>query len=1824
MRVCVSVGRATHLFLALLGVALLASMVFSQTESDATEVDQQTSVAPAAEAPAPESVEPAADTLPPEDEATVDSLEETPDESSEAQSMELLAGEESYTPVSFQAIQPQTAVKPDGYYETGLFTGAATYGYGLPVMPGTNGLAPSFSLSYSSQNALERGWVGNGWSLGDNFVSRDVNGTLTDWSDDEYQLHLNGARYDLVYVASEGLFHTNPESYLYVEMKAGAPNEGGRYWVVMGKDGVKYRFGYTGNSELWRNTTGKPITKSYSTTLYKNTVGCDNTHVFNAGTAGWITQSSVSTTSCQPYEDAVCSSAIIPIDPARATEQICLSSHYGESDCDSPGHCSTAADYSFQYNTPDNRTYPVSVRWSLDVVEDTHGNKIYYNYTENPGSSDKGSVYLARVDYNNDLRRSIQFVLENDTNPRMRYIGGAKVVAAERLKEIQEKYDGILVRKILFNYSQNDLKTVTYLKSVQICGSDGTTCLPKTEFGYSLPEPGWNYTTDFALPCRFVYGCTLANLNGDALPDLVLANQTHKKAWLNNGTGFVQNNSWLPSESVRMDGDSGFGVLDLNGDGYDDIQGPDYGYLNTGSGWSITYGWNPACDFRSTTECRFVDLNNDGYVDAMTTAGDTHHAWINTGSGFVQDDSWAPDIGVGFGIDPDWGVIDLNGDGNVDILGSQKIMNTGLDLAWLGYSSDWNTTCTFKGGDKCRYVDLDSDGLVDIMKVDGYGHAWLNNGSGWVANDNWGAGVLNSDDKTNIADMNGDGLVDINGSLKKGEAPHALKWVKNSLGGNLSIKYRRALGFNTTIGGNLNYPLWLVDSVTADNKMSGAHSSNSSTAYYYEGGLHDYQDKEFRGFSKVVQTRTDGGRTISLFHQDDGRKGQIYEESAEDSRGNKYTVSKNNISSSQTNGVYLSKLLGITNYLYDGGVDPKTSKVEYDYDSLGNVIATKYLGDTAVSGDEKFSYAEYVYNQSALKPPIPGSPSGQWWTLADTAYSAPTYYRSDWGEDNIYLGQGFCSFDDGCSCSDNCDYMFGDAVYSNGGWIVKYLDLRKYQKAMMNFTAALHRDNGNPYLEVFMDENLTANISSSQTWNNNTAQWFGSYDLTAYAGGIHRLKFVLHSGGCNNACWSRVEALVVKGSECIDDTNCLCDENYRCVRSNITYIADKAKRTLLLSADNATKVSETFLVYDNLGYDVPPVKGDLTSKFDWLSSANVNITSSMGYDSYGNSVNTTDPLGRVTRQVYGLNDTTYTYPEKTINVLGHTVYVSYDFGSGNVLYSVDANGYVVQHRYDVLGRKLKDILPYDSESSPTASYSYSLDGVPPEAVKAVKNTGNGNLSVLEYSDGLGRLVQAKRDAEDPTKQIVTDVYYNPLGQVDRQSIPYLADKSDTYSSPSLVLYTRLQYDVVGRTANVTNTDGSAKKQEFDRYTITAYDENGKRKDYILDAHGRVAYVKEYNGAEVYTTSYGYDALDNLINITDNQGNIFRFYYDSLGRKTSMDDPDLGVWTYGYDLAGNLVNQTDNRVQTTSFEYDTLNRVVEKTYPDESVTYEYDRLNGTLSEVSGQIQAVSYDYDQRLRKTRETVVLDGISSVTEWTYDSADRVSRQTLPDGTMLNYTYNAQGELETIQNIISDIDYDALNKITYKDYGVVNTTLTYDTSSFRLKRIYSAGLQDFEYGYDASGNVMNITDNVLGKSQHFTYDDLNRLATALESGGYNQAYSYDSIGNILWVRLDNCQDTYGYNSSSIPHAVKSVSNACYIGGIMGSQPPAGGDWVISQNTSCVGCFVHVVDGNIVYDPLWELDVENGTIRVDYGVNMTYNNTLTLSGSEMVLDWGGQ
>ncbi len=430
-------------------------------------------------------------------------------------------------------------------------------------------------------------------------------------------------------------------------------------------------------------------------------------------------------------------------------------------------------------------------------------------------------------------------------------------------------------------------------------------------------------------------------------------------------------------------------------------------------------------------------------------------------------------------------------------------------------------------------------------------------------------------------------------------------------------------------------------------------------------------------------------------------------------------------------------------------------------------------------------------------------------------------------------------------------------------------------------------------------------------------------------------------------------------------------------------------------------------------------------------------------------------------------------------------------------------------------------------------------------------------------NGLGQLVQSQSASDTSGQIIVTNQRYNALGKVEAASVPTsVVGTMGTFVSGEWAAIdsrprTATAYDALGRTTVITAPDGTRTAHYYGLdtdnslgYTPTGLlwhginDPNSHAKHEVMDALGRTVLVREFTGTcygscqlgtryYVYAeTRYGYDILGNLRVVTDTLGNTTVITYDSLGRKTAMSDPDMGVWSYAYDSAGNLTSQIDAKGQAITFTYDSLNRLTRKTYPVGSglapITYTYDTGTNGVGNRTRMDDAMGYTtwvYDPRGRVTRETKSVTGVGVFTTGTtYDAADRVRTLTYPTGEVVTQTYDARGLFSTLAGgtpYVSQTTYNVLGQVTAQTFGnSVTTNYGYNTASYRLQQIQVGALMDLRYLYDQVGNVTAMTDMTnSNQDASFRYDALDRLTSAgtnaAGNGQYNETYAYDPIGNL-------------------------------------------------------------------------------------------------------------
>lgn len=269
--------------------------------------------------------------------------------------------------------------------------------------------------------------------------------------------------------------------------------------------------------------------------------------------------------------------------------------------------------------------------------------------------------------------------------------------------------------------------------------------------------------------------------------------------------------------------------------------------------------------------------------------------------------------------------------------------------------------------------------------------------------------------------------------------------------------------------------------------------------------------------------------------------------------------------------------------------------------------------------------------------------------------------------------------------------------------------------------------------------------------------------------------------------------------------------------------------------------------------------------------------------------------------------------------------------------------------------------------------------------------------------------------------------------------------------------------------------------------------------------------------------------------------------------------------------------------------------------------------------------VNYYYDQRLRKSREDRTIDGNTFSTLWAYDSMDRATSQTYPDGQSVTFNYNAQGKLDNVPGIISGIDYNASGQVTQKNYANGKTTsCTYDTLNQRLKKILTSSIQNLSYTYDNVGNIVSIADGISGKTENFGYDDLDRL-TGAGDGTYGIQYQYNPIGNMLSVTKDGklTQFTYGAGAA-IPHAVTG----------MNIPIPVVGSFVINKGDAYTTTNVVTLDNISAGNPTYYMASEDKTfagaawqtystapsflLSAGFGIKTVYFKVMNMEGESSV------
>ena len=549
-------------------------------------------------------------------------------------------------------------------------------------------------------------------------------------------------------------------------------------------------------------------------------------------------------------------------------------------------------------------------------------------------------------------------------------------------------------------------------------------------------------------------------------------------------------------------------------------------------------------------------------------------------------------------------------------------------------------------------------------------------------------------------------------------------------------------------------------------------------------------------------------------------------------------------------------------------------------------------------------------------------------------------------------------------------------------------------------------------------------------------------------------------------------------------------EQYRCEN------ADCSNRVLTA----ATR----FLYDNNTTYQAAPSAGLLTTQRVLLTNSPATYQDTQyEYDPVGNIVQITNYRDAGTEttlastqpqhtiRCYGVEDTgtdcvednhhTYLLWEK--NDLGHETQWEYDYKLGLPTQETDPNGAITYAVYDGLGRILQLIRPSDNSLSPTLSFAYHQET--PFWTSVVQKTGEGqNNTLRKIYDGLGRLIQsqqAQQQLVDGNYDVLTEFTYDFRGN---KISEYMPQKVSPYTGIGAI-YQPLTggslvanaYDILGRIISTIAPDDTLTTTSYgldsnlQQFLTQVTDAKEQTTTYRKDAFGRTVAVEPATGPGV---TYEYDSQNRLTD-SDYGGAETYITYDLAGRKTGMQDADMGGWTYGYDALGNLTSQTDAEGQVTCLYYDDLNRLLGKNFQSSStcpqtastftVSFDYDASSSTNSGIGYRTSmddasgSTAWEYDLRGRVIKEEKsILDPLGNDplgtyhSYYSYYSDDQIKQMVLPNGEALDFDYLAQGALNAVSSdhwesgSITTIDY--LKETQYDEAGrVVSRTMGNDVS---------------------------------------------------------------------------------------------------------------------------------------------------------------------------------
>lgn len=298
----------------------------------------------------------------------------------------------------------------------------------------------------------------------------------------------------------------------------------------------------------------------------------------------------------------------------------------------------------------------------------------------------------------------------------------------------------------------------------------------------------------------------------------------------------------------------------------------------------------------------------------------------------------------------------------------------------------------------------------------------------------------------------------------------------------------------------------------------------------------------------------------------------------------------------------------------------------------------------------------------------------------------------------------------------------------------------------------------------------------------------------------------------------------------------------------------------------------------------------------------------------------------------------------------------------------------------------------------------------------------------------------------------------------------------------------LAYDTASRLTSRSSTSGETETFSWNAAgdLLSHTDATGTRaNDY--DPSGRLSSITQGDGARV---EYGYDAVGRVTSVFVRgpgaaSGSMTTYRYDTVGNLVEISDPVAGITTFEHDAARRVTRRGLANGVTTDWGYDDRDRILSVVHRrgDSSVLASFVYTRGNRGEIFTATREdgsrITYDYDDALRLTLERrEAADGsLISETSYAYDAAgNRTSHTT--NGVIRESSYLPGLRLSQVSaaGIVEETyTWDGDGRIATSTRQ--GTTWTYGYDSKDALRSVADGLRTVAYGHDAEGRRVSASD---------------------------------------------------------------------------------------------------------------------------------------------------